>query len=81
MLWELHGGGSTAAEQSLPDPLPFPDVRELIRRFKTFVPCGDYGAAVGLPGFWCRVSAYVYNDLKDFEMLGRAVADIVGVQP
>ena len=54
---------------------------ELIRRFKTFVPCGDYGAAVGLPGFWCRVSTYVYNDLKDFEMLGRAVADIVGVQP
>ena len=54
---------------------------ELIRRFKTFVPCGDYGAAVGLPGFWCRVSAYVYNDIKDFEMLGRAVADIVGAQP
>lgn len=50
----------------------------LLARYRTWVPCFA-AAALGLPrgSYWCRVSAYIYNDLDDFRMLGAAVAQIL----
>lgn len=49
----------------------------LLARYRTWVPSFS-GAAFGAPAtYWCRVSAFVYNDLDDFEMLGKAVLEIL----
>jgi selenocysteine lyase/cysteine desulfurase len=50
----------------------------LLARYHTWVP-SFAGERVGLPAmsYWVRVSAFVYNDVDDFEMLGRAVLEIL----
>ena len=51
----------------------------LLARYHTWVP-SFAGEALGLPhaSFWVRVSAFIYNDLDDFHMLGEAVVTILG---
>ena len=47
---------------------------------RTWVPCFA-GEPKGLPAstYWCRISAFIYNDLDDFRMLGEAVRQILGL--
>ena len=51
----------------------------LLASYHTWVPCFS-GMPLGLPvdSYWCRVSAFLYNSLDDFEMLGEAVLQILG---
>ena len=53
----------------------------LVSEYNTFVPCFP-GVSLGLPNnsYWCRISAYLYNDIDDFRMLGKAVMAILGIK-
>ena len=53
----------------------------LVSEYNTFVPCFP-GVSLGLPNnsYWCRISAYLYNDIEDFKMLGKAVMAILGIK-
>jgi selenocysteine lyase/cysteine desulfurase len=55
---------------------------ELLEKYHTWVPCFA-GEPLGLPPstYWCRVSAFLYNNISDFEMLGDAVLRILARSP
>jgi len=65
---------------SAPDGLPYPPTDQgrallevdLKERFKIIV-----GASIASQGrIWLRITAQIYNDIRDYEKLGRAVLSL-----